>query len=295
MWDEWAKKISAANGSDSGNIYQNYATAGVVDANPEAFTGKKAAYAATAEENAAKAANAAKNQQLQDEAQKIKDSIDPNKVRMAPSENGGYEFFDGNGQKIDINKFSLIVGKRPDQILADSEDPKDQQFVRDYSTMRDIASAWVNNDQDTLAKYRANPANIYKDDQGVIHNKFDDFMSQYKTPADMVNGFKQFYGNYYGGQTAEAPAQMSTPQAFNGATPPGVDKNNAAWKNLATATPEQNQQFIQGMKPPTPGEGFGGWINSINPFSAYNQQKSSYEDYLRNNPWANYYSSIIGR
>lgn len=273
MFDEWAKNIQAENGLNSDNIYANYANAGVTNASPEQITGKKMASQAVTDENNRKAAVADAVAAAQSEL----DKVDPSKASMTLSKDGGYNFYDGKGNKININQFSLMVGKRPDEILADSQNPKDQKFVADYKVMRDFAGAWVNGDNQTLQQLRASdPA------------KYNELISTYKTPADMVNAFRNYYTDYYGDtsgkQTVDSSKFSPTPLPGYGTSQfklPG-DVANTTLKQ--TLTPESTlappQQVNQGD--------LGSWLDSLNPWGTVPTSNRRYDQQNSNNPWAIY-------
>ena len=50
QWEQWASNIRQANGLDSGNIYQNYANAGVINAAPATATAARAGIQAQIDE-----------------------------------------------------------------------------------------------------------------------------------------------------------------------------------------------------------------------------------------------------
>lgn len=288
QWEQWAKNIAGASGFDSGNIYQNYATAGVVDAAPEAITGKKAAIDADIQERARKEGIAAAEAKRQLEEERKKEAEDPSKAQMKLRPDGlGYNFFDGAGKQIGINQFSMITGKRPDEILADSANPRDQKFVQDYRAMREISNAWVNGDTETLAKYRqADPA------------KFNELVTKYKSPGEMVGAFTQFYSDYYGntqGRQDEGTPRFSPGDPRGGESVYGPDRSVSLMdptngkRNLGAASFEQTLQPVEFQQPQ------GNWFQKLNPFSGYKDEVKRYEERLAQNPWMAYYQSLSGR
>lgn len=279
QWEQWAQNIQGANGLNSGNIYQNYANAGVINAAPEQITGKKMAVQATIDEQNRQAAQ--KRQQLED--QREVDKNDPAKARMIQNQDGTYDFRDGVGNKLNINQFAILTGQKPSDILKDSDNPKDQRFVQDYKTMSAFVNAWVNGDNETLQKMReADP------------DRFNAIVSTYKTPADLVAGFKNTYSDYYGGTTDNNnPNSMPSfsPQNLYGV---GSDQQGKAMGQALAGSNLQQTLTPSYIQKPQQGEGFGGWLDSINPWGTYQNAMRAYQDQTKNNPWYAY-NSYLGR
>lgn len=301
MWDEWANNIAAASGLNSGNIYQNYANAGVVDASPAAVTGKKAAIQADIDERRRKENLAIEQERKEAEEQYEEDKKDPSKAYMELGEDGRYRFFNGAGQMLNINDFSLLTGKRPDEILADSENPYDQKFVSDYKTMRDFASAWVNGDNETLQKFRmADP------------EKYNELISKYKSPAEMVSAFRDYYSDYYGNTAGanEQTPRFSISSIYGG---PGDDnragiQGKALQQQLAGSSLEQTLSPINMQdqaRQPNFLENIFGAARRYGPIAiagggilwgdrGQQDEWERYQEELKNNPWSAYRSYLRG-
>jgi hypothetical protein len=89
----------------------------------------------------------------------LKDQLDPSKYSRVQKADGGFAFYDPSGKEIDISKYSQFTGQTRAQILKDSENPIDQEYVNDYNNMNQFAQAIYNNDTDTVNSFRAqNPA-----------------------------------------------------------------------------------------------------------------------------------------
>lgn len=270
QWEQWANNIRQASGMGSGNIYQDYAVAGRVNASPAAITGRKAAIDADNEERKRKEeqAIAAKNKELEE---KVKaDATDPSKAQMRLNPDGkGYFFLDGTGKQININQYSMLTGKRPDEILENSADPRDQQFVQDYRTMRDISNAWVNGDNATLAKYRqADP------------EKFNQLVNNYKSPAEMVNAFVSYYDDYYGsGGSKDRTTFSPSPGA-------GAEDIKIGKRNFGAPTMDQTMAPIE-QKP----RDLNFW-EKLNPFAGQRDELKRYEERKRANPWSSYFDAL---
>jgi hypothetical protein len=146
--------------------------------------GAVAGYQAQADKNAQEIAAQQKAQDLKIKAQKLKDMQDPNKFQKVRKDDGGFDFYDPLGNKIGVQQFSQVTGKSPKDILKDSENSLDVQYLQDYKTMQEIANAYANNDKDTLDEIaaRGDDPNFFKG----------------KTGADILNMFKNNYSHVYG-------------------------------------------------------------------------------------------------
>lgn len=146
--------------------------------------GVAAGYQAQADQNAQQAAAQQKAAELKDKAQQLKDMQDPNKFQKVRKDDGGFDFYDPLGNKIGIQQFSQVTGKSPKDVLKDSENSLDVQYLQDYKTMQEIANAYANNDKDTLDEIaaRGDDPNFFKG----------------KTGADILNMFKSNYSHVYG-------------------------------------------------------------------------------------------------
>lgn len=125
------------------------------------------------------AAEAARQAQMQ----KIKDKLDPNKYRAEKDrEDGGYSFYDPEGNQIGIDRFSAVTGLDPAKILANSDNPFDLQYVNDYQNTRDLVTAIQNGDVDTINAFKAENAELGK-------MKPEDLMRQ------LIKKYPHIYGN----------------------------------------------------------------------------------------------------
>lgn len=95
------------------------------------------------EERRRQAALAARQAELQDK-------LDPSKYKQVRKEDGGFAFYDPTGKEIDIADYASVTGLRRVDILKDSENPIDQQYMQDYSTINDITQALWTGDKETV-------------------------------------------------------------------------------------------------------------------------------------------------
>ena len=109
--------------------------------------GQKAKEADAADEAARKAA-----------AARIAQKMDPKNFQKVRKADGGFAFYDPDGKEISINDYASVTGLRRAEILADSENPIDQEYINDYKNMNDLAQAFYNGDQATIKSFTdANP------------------------------------------------------------------------------------------------------------------------------------------
>lgn len=164
------------------------------EAGARAIAGGSAAIAAE-QEAAAEAARRAREAEIQDQIRKEQDKVDPSKYYSLRNDQGGYDFFDPEGKKINVHDYAMITGQRVDQILADSENPLDIQFVEDYGTMRKIMNAYANRDVEALNQLKQADPELYQNIQNA------------GSPAELSRRFMDYYPDYFGRRGGE-PAKL---------------------------------------------------------------------------------------
>lgn len=118
---------------------------------------------------------------LKEKISGIKDMFDPSKYKQIRREDGGFDYYDPQGKQIQLNQYAQITGKRPYDILKDSENSVDLQYIQDYKSMQELANAFANGDKEYL-------------------DKLPDNMKQYlkgKTMNDVMLDFKKQYPQVY--------------------------------------------------------------------------------------------------
>lgn len=297
-WEKYAQAIAGSSGINSDNIYQNYANAGVINASPAQFAGRKAAIQADNEERARKENLAIEQARKKQEEDFENSKKDPSKAYMELGEDGRYRYYNGAGEMLNINEFSLLTGKRPDEILADSENPADQKFVSDYTTMKQFANAWVNGDNETLQKFReADP------------EKYNQLISTYKTPAEMVKGFRDYYSDYYGKNAGAGNQDSAARFSMSSQAGIGDDAKGKALKAAVGASPleqtlapisynEKPSQpnFLQNLFHGAAEYGPGAIVGGGTLWGKSDEQKAweDYQDRLKSNPWMQYNNYLRG-
>lgn len=124
----------------------------------------------TEQENAAKLA-----------AQKEKDKANIGAYKIVKKGDGGYDFFDPAGQQVDIATVSQRTGAKPAEILKDSENPTDIQYVQDYSNLQDFIRAVLSGDKKKRDSYiAAQPELKSYSDKGGVSRLITDFQKSYQ-------------------------------------------------------------------------------------------------------------------
>lgn len=119
--------------------------AGAMERTGNAFNKKSAVDADEEERRRREAAEAAR--------QKALDAIDPKNYQKVRKDDGGFAFYDASGKEIDIDTFAKFTGQRRVDVLKDSENPVDLQYIDDWSQMNELNQAVWRNDQDALANF----------------------------------------------------------------------------------------------------------------------------------------------
>lgn len=130
------------------------------------------------------AAEAQRKAELEAKAQRLKDLADPTKYQVKRKEDGGFDFFDPEGQQIDIATYSQRTGVRPVDVLKSSDNPIDQQYLQDYDRLQTYMQALRDKDTETLDAMRRGDERLKDfDDAGGIDR--------------LLQLFKQSYNRYY--------------------------------------------------------------------------------------------------
>lgn len=86
--------------------------------------------------------------------QELQDQMDPSKYQQVRKDDGGFAFFDPSGKEIDIDTYAKRTGQRRVDVLKDSENPLDQQFIDDYMQMNDLNQKIWQNDTEEINNYK---------------------------------------------------------------------------------------------------------------------------------------------
>jgi len=138
--------------------------------------GTVASQIADDEEKRRQAAKEAKIRELQDQ-------MDPSKYQKLRKDDGGFAFYDPTGKEIDVDSYSKRTGQRRVDVLKDSENPLDQQYIHDWSTMNDVSQALYSGDTNTINSLR---------------QQYPDLFSGGVTPQLMAKKLMDQYPHMYG-------------------------------------------------------------------------------------------------
>lgn len=152
-----------------------------------------------------------KLQQEEDKLQALEkakeDMADPNKYRQTIDEQGGFKFFDPQGNEIDVKQYSGVTGKHITEILKKSQNPYDKQFTEDYGTIEKLGEVMQKGDKKALEKLYAEQPELKKQ----IHGK---------TFNEIVRDFRGYYPRFFNetpaAQDSGASAGSKRPQDISG-------------------------------------------------------------------------------
>lgn len=169
----------ASNNSVIGNAFTG-AFRGAAVARPGNAQGVASAQQADDEEKARRAAAEARARELQDK-------LDPSKYQKIRKDDGGFSFFDPSGKEIDIDTYAKRTGQRRVDVIKDSDNPIDQQFIDDYNQMNDLNQAVWRNDTAALAEYKSMFPDLFSRGGGIN-----------PTPEDITKKLLEKYPHIYG-------------------------------------------------------------------------------------------------
>lgn len=176
---------------------------------------------------AAAKAQAEKIAMLKEEAAKAKDMLDPKKYQQVRKDDGGYAFYAPDGSPVSVGDYARITGKSFKDVLKDSENNIDQQYLQDYKSMQELANAFANGDKKYL---------------DALPNEMKDYMKG-KTMADIMKDFKSQYSGLYGTGVGlgNGQGQLRTPDQAQGDTYPVF--HDMAQRNAPV--PDAQPNFLQ--------------------------------------------------
>lgn len=136
---------------------------------PDIANAMRGSFNAAAVNRAGKAQGAVASQMAEDEEKRrqaalkaAQDRIDPSKYQRIRKNDGGFAFYDPSGKEIDIDTFSKATGSRRSDILKDSDNPLDQQFLDDYAKMNEVNQAIWRNDSTAILGYQLAFPELFK-------------------------------------------------------------------------------------------------------------------------------------
>lgn len=128
---------------------------------------------------------AARKQQIQ----ALQDKMDPSKYQKLRKDDGGFAFYDPEGKEIDIDTYAKRTGMRRADILKDSENPIDQQYIYDWSQLNDVSQRLFAGDTQNLAA------------------DYPDLFKRGMTPQSLAEELMRRYPHMYGRGTYQQSLQ----------------------------------------------------------------------------------------
>lgn len=106
---------------------------------------------------------------------------DIKEYKFVKKEDGGYDFFDPDGQQVDIATLSQRTGKKAAEIIADSENPIDIQYREDFKNLEEFMNAVLTRDKKKVEQFKAAAPELAKyNDRGGISRLIEDFKKSYE-------------------------------------------------------------------------------------------------------------------
>jgi hypothetical protein len=125
---------------------------------------------------------------------------------------GGFGFYDPNGQEITAAQYASATGKAPGDVLKNSTNPIDIGYQKDFKDLQDYINLKLQSSKDTAAKQKATAI-----EQDVQKNYKINISKM--TPAQLIQQFQSAYPTVYGANQGNAPGVPSghtfIPQATN--------------------------------------------------------------------------------
>lgn len=184
------------------NMYKSNFGAGLASASLGAAGGAAQAQAGQEDANA--------RMRLQEEEDKYKDLLqteadktDPTRYRAVIKDDGGYDFYDPEGSQIDIKQYSQATNKHITDVLKNSQNPEDRNFVNNYKNVQDLVEILAAGDEDAKKKF-------FKKDK-IAKQQYEQLSTQLGRDADykdVVRQFRSGYGKFFN----EAPPAAGAPQ-----------------------------------------------------------------------------------
>lgn len=192
--------------------------------------------------------------QVRAQSEFAKEQLDAGAYKIVNTPNGKQILDPVSGQPVDIGTYVNRTGANPAEVLKDSPNSRDQQFVSDYNNFQQYLNASVNAKYDKNGKpvnEAANVANAYAADNPQL---------QGMTPQQAAQTFLKEYGNYFGiGAGAQPSKALYAPNLtqndinylmsryiYTGNPPainvPGLDFSYLGINGPAASTPQTSAQ-----------------------------------------------------
>lgn len=108
---------------------------------------------------------------------------------------GGFGFYDANGNEVSANDYSQATGKDLSAVLKNSRNPVDRAFLQDYKQLND----YIKNKQNAANDPKARSAAQAVETQ--VRKLYNIPLHQ-QNPNEIINAFVQAYPTVFGGSAA---------------------------------------------------------------------------------------------
>jgi hypothetical protein len=120
---------------------------------------------------------------------------DPSKYKQVLKPDGGYAFYDNNGQEITAAQYAAARNENPADVLKNSYNPIDKAFAQDYKQLNQYIQDKQNASKDPAARSRAQTV------ETQVRKTYGIDLHQ-QNPNQVINAFIQAYPTVYGGTAA---------------------------------------------------------------------------------------------
>lgn len=131
---------------------------------------------------------------IKDQISSVQDLQDPSKYKQVLKADGGYDFFDPLGRKINIQQYSQATGKQPKEVLSKSENSLDKQYLSDHKQTQDVVNALMNSDGSYFKKLQKSDPQEFDAVQAVIKQSGS---NNAEAAQNIALQFQKLYPNIY--------------------------------------------------------------------------------------------------
>lgn len=160
----------------------------------------------------ASTANQVENQQvaIEKKVNELKSLTDPNAYKKVRKQDGGFDFFDPQGNQVDIATVADRTGTKAGDWVSDSENPIDIQYNNDYKNLQGFMDAVLSKDQAKIDQFTSTDPNLqqYISGRGGIDRLMQEFKKAYQRYYTPRSVDQQAWG--------QAPSRVVVPTPQSG-------------------------------------------------------------------------------
>lgn len=119
----------------------------------------------------------------------------PGKWKQVLKADGGYAFYDGNGNEVSAAQYAAARNQDITTVLKHSYNPIDKAFAQDYKQLQQYINDKANAKNDPKARSRAQAV------ETQVRKLYNIDLHQ-QNPSEVINAFVQAYPTVFGGHTA---------------------------------------------------------------------------------------------